>query len=128
MSYYINKIVETPFDETVEAVTKALREQGFGILTDIDIQATLKKKLEIDFRQYRILGACNPQFAHKALQVEDKIGVMLPCSVIIQDTPDGKVEVAAMDPAAAMESISNPGLSEIARKVRDRLAAAIDDL
>ena len=128
MSYYINKIIEMPFDETVEAVTKALSEQGFGILTDIDIQATLKKKLETDFRQYRILGACNPQFAHKALQVEDKIGVMLPCSVIIQDTPDGKVEVAAMDPAAAMESRSNPGLSEIARKVRDRLAAAIDDL
>ena len=128
MSYYINRIVETSFDDTITTVTKALGEQGFGILTDIDVKATLKKKLEVDFRSYRILGACNPEFAYKALQVEDKIGVMLPCSVIIQEKWEGKVDVAAMDPAAAMKAISNPALSEMARTVRDRLANAINSL
>ena len=128
MSYYISKIVDASFDDTVQAVIKSLGEQGFGILTDIDVQGTLKKKLDIDFRKYRILGACNPRFAYKALEVEDKIGVMLPCSVIVQERSDGKIEVAAMDPAAAMESIGNRALVKIAHDVRDRLDAALNDL
>ncbi|MEJ2719262.1 MAG: DUF302 domain-containing protein [Deltaproteobacteria bacterium] len=128
MTYYLSKIVDLPFDDAVDAVTKSLGEQGFGILTEIDVQATLNKKLDVDFRKYKILGACNPRFAYKALEVEDKIGVMLPCNVIVQETPDGKVEVAAMDPAAVMDTIPNRALVKIAHNVRERLEAALKDL
>ena len=101
MSYYIGKIVETSFEETLERVASALKDQGFGVLTEIDVQETLKKKLNVDFRKYRILGACNPPFAYRALQAEDKIGVLLPCNVIVQETTEGSEEVSAMDPAEA---------------------------
>ncbi len=128
MSYYFSRIVETPFEDTVSRVMDALKENGFGVLTEIDVRQTLKKKLDIDFRNYRILGACNPPFAYKALQAEDKIGTMLPCNVVVQETAGGKVEVAAVDPLASMRAIDNPGLREIAEQVRNLLKAVVDRL
>jgi len=129
MSYYFNKTIAASFDDAVARVTDALKKEGFGILTDIDVKATLKKKLNTDFRNYRILGACNPPFAFQALQAEDKIGIMLPCNVIVQETSDkGKVEVAAVDPEASMVAIKNPKLSEIAGQVRSKLKSVIDGL
>jgi uncharacterized protein (DUF302 family) len=129
MSYYFNKTIAASFDDAVARVTEALKKEGFGILTDIDVKATLKKKLNADFRNYRILGACNPPFAHQALQAEDKIGIMLPCNVIVQETAEkGKVEVAAVDPEASMATIKNPKLAEIGGQVRSKLRAVIDSL
>jgi uncharacterized protein (DUF302 family) len=126
VTYYISKIVDLTFDEAVDAVTDSLMEQGFGILTEIDVQAKFKEKLGLAFRKYLILGACDPKSAYKALQAEDKIGVLLPCNVIVQETSAAQVEIAAMDPSAMMESIDNRALSELAKDVRDRLAAALD--
>ncbi len=128
MSYYFNNILNTSFDDAIARVTEALKKQGFGVLTEIDVKATLKKKLDVDFRNYRILGACNPGFAHQALQAEDKIGTMLPCSVIVQELAPGKVEVAAVDPIASMQAIQNPKLGDIAKEVQAKLEAAIDSL
>lgn len=128
MSFYIAKALRMPFDKAIERVTAALKEEGFGVLTDIDVRATLKAKLGIDWRPYRILGACNPSLAHQALQAEDKIGTMLPCNVIVQDLGDGRVEVAAIDPVGTMERIGNPKLTELARSVRSRLSAVITRL
>ena len=116
MSYYFSKTIDTGFEQAVANVTEKLKAEGFGILTEIDVKSTLKKKLDVDFRNYRILGACNPPFAYEALQAEDKIGTMLPCNVIVQETADGKVEVAAIDPIASMQAVGNPELREIARK------------
>lgn len=124
MSYYFAKVLDASFDEAIERVTEELQKDGFGILTEIDVKATLKKKLDVEFRPYKILGACNPPFAHQALQAEDKIGTMLPCNVIVQETAAG-VEVAAVDPIASMSAIDNPQLGEIARQVREKLAAMI---
>jgi uncharacterized protein (DUF302 family) len=109
-------------------VTDALQQDGFGILTEIDVRATMKKKLDKDFRDYRILGACNPQLGYQALEAEDKIGTMLPCNVIVQATADGGVEVAAVDPAASMQAVDNPKLARIAETVRDKLKHVIDTL
>ena len=109
-------------------MTAALAEKGLGVLTSIDVKTTMKKKLDIDFRPYTILGTCNPQFAHKALQIEDKIGTMLPCNVIIQEFESGQVEVAAVDPVASMKAIENPQLAPIASEVRDLLKQAIAGL
>jgi len=128
MEYYFAKTIETTFDEAVARVTELLKEQGFGVLTEIDVKATLKKKLDVDFRPYLILGACNPSFAHKALQAEDKIGTMLPCNVVVQDAGDGKIEVAAVDPAASMRAVENPGLADIAGEVRGMLQGVIEKL
>lgn len=128
MGYYIHKAVSTNFDETIDAVTVALTEEGFGVLTDIDIKATLKKKLDVDFRNYRILGACNPPFAYKALQEEEYIGTMLPCNVIVQEGQDGAVHVAAVDPLASMQAVENSGLQGIAQEVRDRLVRVVQSL
>jgi uncharacterized protein (DUF302 family) len=125
MSFYIAKTVQGPFDATVEKVTAALKEEGFGVLTDIDVRSTLKTKLDIDWRPYRILGACNPQLAHRALQSDDKIGVMLPCNVIVQELTNGAVEVATIDPTASMERAGNPTLSELAETVRNKLNAVL---
>ena len=125
MSFYIAKALRMPFDKAIERVTAALKEEGFGVLTDIDVRATLKAKLGIDWRPYRILGACNPSLAHQALQAEDKIGTMLPCNVLVQDLGDGRVEVAAIDPVGTMERIGNPKLTELARLVRSKLSAVI---
>jgi uncharacterized protein (DUF302 family) len=126
MNYYISRLVDLPFDEAVERTIERLKAQGFGVLTDIDIQATLKGKLGVDMRKYRILGACNPAFAHKALQLEDRLGILLPCNVIVRETADGKVEVASVDPVVAMEKTGNTLLVETAQEVRRRLVAAIE--
>jgi uncharacterized protein (DUF302 family) len=128
ISYYFSKTLKLSFEEAVARVTEALKKDGFGILTEIDVKETLKKKLNVDFRKYRILGACNPPFAYRALQAEDKIGLMLPCNVIVQELPGGKVEVAAIDPVASMAAIDNPKLSEVGQEVRAKLKAVIDNL
>lgn len=128
MHYYFAKtLTDTTFDEAIENVTAALKEEGFGILTEIDIKATLKKKLDADFRNYKILGACNPPFAHQALLAEDKIGTMLPCNVIVQEKKEG-IEVAAVDPMASMQAVENPKLEGIAKEVRSRLEKVVNGL
>lgn len=128
MEYYFSKTIKCSFDNAVQKVTEALKSEGFGILSEIDIRATLKKKLEVDFYNYKILGACNPPFAYKALLTEDKIGTMLPCNVIIQEKVQGTVEVSAVDPAASMLSIDNNELREIASEVRVKLKNVIEQL
>ena len=128
MSYYFSKVLDVEFDEAIEKVTASLKQDGFGILTEIDVKATLKKKLDVDFRKYKILGSCNPPFAHKALLAEDKIGLMLPCNVIVQETPDGKTEVAAIDPVASMGAVENPDLEPIGGEVREKLRMVIERL
>ncbi|MDX1645116.1 MAG: DUF302 domain-containing protein [Thermoanaerobaculia bacterium] len=125
MSYYYARKFDLPFDLAVESVVAELEEQGFGILTEIDVAQTLEKKLGETFRPYRILGACNPAFAHRALLAEDKIGTMLPCNVVVQQL-DREVEIAAVDPLASMQAIDNPELAELAREVGNRLRAAVD--
>ena len=128
MSYYFSKTLNVSFDEAVARVTEELKKEGFGILTDIDVQATLKKKLNADFRKYRILGTCNPPFAYQALQAEDKIGLMLPCNVIVQELSEGKVEVAAIDPITSMQAINNPLLGNVAQQVHAKLKKVIESL
>lgn len=128
MSYYFSKTLAVPFDEAVARVTAELKKDGFGVLTDIDVKKTLNEKLGVDFRKYRILGACNPSFAHKALLAEDKIGTMLPCNVIVQELADGLVEVAAIDPVASMQAIQNQELGTIGLEVRNKLKAVVDRL
>ena len=126
MSYYIAKEVDLSFDQALEKVTEELQKEGFGVLTEIDVKATLKKKLNVEFRNYRILGACNPPFAHKALEEESKIGLMLPCNVIVQETTGGRVEVAAIDPIASMQAVENPSLGTLAEEVRAKLSRVIE--
>jgi len=128
MSYYFSKTLEISFDEAVTRVTEELKKEGFGILTDIDVKATLKKKLNVDFKNYRILGACNPPFAYQALQAEDKIGMMLPCNVIVREDEEGNVEVAAIDPIASMQAIHNPKLRDIAEQVQAKLKTVVGNL
>lgn len=128
MEYYFCKTITGSFDEAIEKVTEALKAEGFGILTEIDIKATLKKKLDVDFYNYKILGACNPPFAYKALLAEDKIGTMLPCNVIVQEKIPGKVEVSAVDPSASMQAIENKALADIAVEIRGRLQKIIEQL
>lgn len=129
MSYYFNKILKgKSFDEAIEAVTAELKNEGFGVLTEIDVQATLKKKIDVDFKKYRILGACNPHFAHKALTSEDKIGVFLPCNVIVEEHENGDVEVSAVDPIASMSSVKNDSLGGIATEVQGKLKRVIENL
>jgi uncharacterized protein (DUF302 family) len=126
--YYHSKTISLPFDEVVARVTAALKEHGFGIITEIDVREIFKKKLGIDFRNYRILGACNPQAAHEALKLEDKVGTMLPCNVVVQETAEGEVEVAAIDPAASMQAIDNPALKQRAEEIGTKLRQALDQL
>jgi uncharacterized protein (DUF302 family) len=128
MTYYISKTVDRPFEAVVADITARLKEQGFGLLTDIDVQATVRSKTGAEMKKYRILGACNPRFAHEALQIEDKLGVLFPCNVIVRETPDEKVEVAGVDPVAAMERTGNPALRPTAEEVRRRLANAISEI
>lgn len=127
MGYHFSKTVDIPFDQAIARVTDALKAEGFGVLTDIDVAATMKAKLGADFRPYRILGACNPKLAHRALELEDKIGTMLPCNVIVQEHGGG-VEVSAVDPAASMQAIDNPGLAEVAGEVQGKLKHVIESL
>ncbi|HWH62739.1 MAG TPA: DUF302 domain-containing protein [Ginsengibacter sp.] len=126
--YYFSKILTGSFENAIEKVTEALKAEGFGILTEIDIKATLKKKLDVDLYNYKILGACNPPFAYKALLAEDKIGTMLPCNIIIQEREAGQVEVSAVDPVASMQAIENKELAAIASEIRSRLQKVIKEL
>jgi uncharacterized protein (DUF302 family) len=128
MSYYFAKTLSGGFDAVVQRTVEALKKEGFGIITEIDVKDTLKKKLNVDFRNYRILGACNPALAHEALQVEDKVGTMLPCNVVVQDTGNGKVEVAAIDPVGSMQAIDNPKLKVAAERVRAKLKTVVEAL
>ena len=126
MSYYFSRMLATSFDEAIERTTAALQQQGFGVISDIDVAATMRAKLGVDFRNYRILGACNPALAYEALQLEDKIGLMLPCNVIVQEKGAAGIEVAAIDPVASMAAIDNPNLKRAAEVVRSKLRAAIE--
>jgi uncharacterized protein (DUF302 family) len=129
MSYHYSKIIDGPFEETVARTREALKAEGFGIITEIDVTGTFKEKLEVDFRPYIILGACNPKAAHEALAMEDKVGVMLPCNVIVQQLPSGSgTEVAAVDPAASMSAIDNPHLKAKAEEIGANLRRALDSL
>lgn len=128
MSYHFTRVLDTSFDEAISHVTAVLADHGFGVLTTIDVKATLKKKLDVDFRPYTILGACNPHFAHEALQREDKIGTMLPCNVLVEQKAARQVEVSAVDPLASMQAIANPDLAEVASEVRERLKTVIETL
>ena len=128
MSYYITKTVDYNFETAIENVTEELKKEGFGVLTQIDLQATLKKKLDVDIKKYSILGACNPGFAYEAIQAEDKIGTMLPCNVIVQEREDGKVDVSAVDPVASMTAADNKSLAGLAMQVREKLTSVIDKL
>lgn len=126
MQYYIAKTVTGEFPAIVERVIETLKAEGFGVLTDIDVKATMKAKLDVDFRPYRILGACNPSLAHQALTADDKIGTMLPCSVIVQDLGGGRIEAAAINPAVAMQPVGSPKLGTIAGSVTEKLKRAIE--
>jgi len=129
MSYYFNKVLEgTQFEEAIERVTEALKKEGFGVLTEIDVKETLKKKIDVDFKKYKILGACNPHFAHKALLSEDKIGVFLPCNVIVEEHENGVVEVSAVDPIASMSTVENESLGGLATEVQQKLLNVINNL
>jgi len=128
VSYYFSKIVDFSFEETIAKVTEELKKEGFGILTEIDVTATLKKKLDVDFRKYKILGACNPPFAYQALLSERMIGAMLPCNVIVQEAEGGKIEVAAVDPMASMQAVPNLKLGELAVEVRAKLQKVIESV
>jgi len=127
MSYYYSKVIDDSFENVLRKTEVALKQEGFGILTEIDVRDTLKKKLDVDFRPYKILGACNPPFAHKALEAEDKIGTMLPCNVIVQETEKG-VEIAAVDPVASMMAVKNKQLEEVALTIQQKLKNVIDTL
>ncbi|MBY5959976.1 DUF302 domain-containing protein [Membranicola marinus] len=126
MKYYMSKIVGGNFDKVIAKVTEELKKEGFGVLTEIDIKGTLKKKLDVDFRNYKILGACNPEYAYNALQSEDKVGTMLPCNVIVQETTEGDIEVAAVNPQASMMAIENEKLKDLAGDVNQKLQRVID--
>ncbi len=129
MSYYFNKTLENlTFDEAIESVTAELKKEGFGILTEIDVKATLKNKLDVDFKNYRILGACNPPFAYKALEAEDKVGTMLPCNIIVQQISDTQIEIAAVDPVASMQAIENENLVNIANEISSKLQRVIENI
>lgn len=128
MKYYISKTIDQNYEEAIPKVTEALKNEGFGVLTEIDVKETLKNKIDVDFRKYIILGACNPSFAHQALQKEDKVGTMLPCNVIIHEKENGDVEVAAVDPMASMMAIENDDLKDIANEVKSRLTRVIESL
>jgi uncharacterized protein (DUF302 family) len=129
MNYYFNKVLKNKsFEEAIDLVTAELKNEGFGVLTEIDVKETLKKKIDVDFKKYKILGACNPQYAHKALQREDKIGVFLPCNVIVEEHENGEVEVSAVDPIASMSSVENDSLGEIAIEIQKKMKNVIDRL
>jgi len=128
MSYYFSKEISLTFEEAIERTKEELKKEGFGVLTEIDVQETLRKKLDVDFKKYRILGACNPKFAYQALQAEDKIGTMLPCNVIVQEHDGGRVEVTAVDPLASMSAVNNESLKGIAESVQEKLKNVIKNI
>jgi uncharacterized protein (DUF302 family) len=128
MTYYFAKEIDLVFDDAIAHVTDELKKEGFGVLTEIDVKATLKKKLDADFRNYRILGACNPPFAHQALLAEPQIGLMLPCNVVVQEGQNGKTLISAIDPIASMQAVDNPSLGEVAEQVRGKLQKVIESV
>lgn len=128
MTYYFSKILDLSFDEAITRVTDELKKEGFGVLTEIDVKATLKKKLNVDFGNYRILGACNPPFAYKALQAEPQIGLMLPCNVVVQEGENGQIIVSAIDPVASMQVVENKALGEVAGQVKAKLQKVIENV
>ena len=128
MSYYFNKTVKGSFDNVITKVTDELKKEGFGILTEIDVKEILKKKLDVNFKKYKILGACNPPFAYEALKSEDKIGTMLPCNVIVIEQAPGQIEVAAVDPIASMQAVANPNLGKVAAEVQRKLRKVVESL
>jgi len=128
VKYYFSKTLNTSFEEGLKRVAEELKREGFGILSEIDVKKTMKEKLGADFRNYKILGACNPSFAHRALEIEDKIGTILPCNVVVQELAAGQIEVAAVDPVASMRAVENPRLEEVAGQVREKLKKVIDNL
>ena len=128
MEYYFNTVLTASFDEAIQLTTEALKSEGFGIISDIDIQAKLNEKLGVSFKKYRILGACNPGYAYKALQAEEKIGTMLPCNVIVIEQANGQVEVAAVNPISSMMAVNNPELEPVAMAVTEKLKKVIDSL
>jgi len=128
MEYFFSKTVNLSYDQAISKVTEELKKEGFGILTEIDVKETLKKKMGVDFHKYKILGACNPAYAYQALQAEDKIGTMLPCNVIVQEKIEGQVEVTAIDPMASMKAVENPKLKPIAEEVQNKLKKVIQQL
>jgi len=128
MSYYFSKTLNTDFNTAISRVTEELKKEGFGILTEIDVKDTFKKKLDVNFRNYHILGACNPNFAFEAIKAEDKIGTMLPCNVIVQEHEDGKIEITAVDPVASMIAIKNDALGTVASSVREKLSRVIENI
>ena len=128
MTYYFSKTLPIGFDEAVQRTVDALRREGFGIITEIDVKQTLKAKIGIDFRNYRVLGACNPKLAHEALQLEDKIGTMLPCNVVVQEVGSNRTEIAAIDPVASMQAVDNPRLKQAAERVQALLRKVVEAL
>ena len=128
MKYYISKTIKADFDQAEQLARESLKKEGFGIIMEINVSQILKDKIDVDFRKYKILGACNPGFAHKALLTEDKLGVLLPCNVMVQDKGDGLIEVAAMDPVAAMSVVENDSLNVFAAEIRERLLRAMESL
>jgi len=128
MKYYFSKTIDSNFEDAVMKTKDSLTQEGFGVLTEIDVKDTLKKKLDVDFRKYVILGACNPQFAYKALQAENKIGAMLPCNVIVQQLNSGDIEISAVDPISSMQAVENKDLAPIAEQVREKLKSVIESL
>jgi uncharacterized protein (DUF302 family) len=128
MKYFTNKIIDGNFDEVIEKVTNALKDEGFGVLTEVDVKSTMKEKLDVDFRNYKILGACNPPNAYKALSAEPHIGLMLPCNVVVQETEGGKIDVAAIDPKASMAAVENKDLEEVAERIKGQLEKVIKSL
>ncbi len=128
MSYYFSKVLDVDFNTAIDKVTEGLKKEQFGVLTEIDMQATLKNKLDVDLKKYKILGACNPPFAYKALQTEGHIGLMLPCNVVVQENENGEIEVSAVDPVASMLAIKNSDLAAVASEVREKLRKVIKEL
>ena len=128
MKYYNSKIVNSSFEEVLDKVTEELKKEGFGVLTEIDVKETLKKKINVDFRKYKILGACNPSFAHKALQAEPNIGILLPCNVVIQENEGGQTEVSIVNPLDAMQTVGNTQLNEIAAEINAKLETVLKNI
>jgi len=128
MEYYFSKLLNTSFDDAIKLTTEALKTEGFGIISEIRMHEKLKEKLNVDFKRYTILGACNPPFALKALQAEDKIGTMLPCNVLVIEQGQNKIEIAAVNPVASMQAVTNPALGDVAQQVTDKLKKVIDNL
>ncbi len=128
MSYYISTTIDSGFDEAIRKTTDALMEEKFGVVSRVNLHEKFSEKLNINFRKYTILGACNPAAAHQALQIEDKVGTMLPCSVIVQELGKGKVEIAAVDPVASMQAVNNKDLHVILTEIRDSIAKAIQNI